>query len=90
MKEDFGQWLKGHRERLGLSLRDVERATEGAVSNAALSQIETGRILNPSLLTAAWLAVVYDLQSGEIMDRARAGIHYSPPPTCPTCGQVVR
>lgn len=88
--EHLGTWLKAKREALGLSLREVERATEGAISNAAISQLETGKVLNPSLLTAAWLGVVYDIPSAEIMDRALAGTHYDPPPTCPTCGQIWR
>jgi transcriptional regulator with XRE-family HTH domain len=88
--ETFGQWLKAQRESLGMSLRDVERATEGAVSNAALSQIESGKIEKPNIVIVAALTAVYGLPSGEVFDRAMAGNSYSPPPTCPTCGQVIR
>lgn len=90
MSETLGQWLKARREELGMSLRDVERATEGVVSNAALSQIETGKIERPSLMAVVHLAAVYALPSDEIFSRALAGKHYEPPMVCPTCGREYR
>lgn len=90
MSEKFGQWLKAQRESLGLTLRDVERITEGHVSNALLSQIENGRVERPSIVVVAHLSAVYALPSGEVFERALAGNRYDPPPTCPTCGQTIR
>lgn len=44
----LGGYLKSVRQSLGMSLRDVEEATEKEVSNAYLSQLETGKITKPS------------------------------------------
>jgi len=89
-KLTFGQWLKARREELGYSLRDVERITEGAISNAALSQIESGKIEKPNIIIVAHLSAAYGLPSGEVFERAMAGNRYEPPPRCPACGQVIR
>lgn len=86
----FGQWLKARREELGMSLRDVERATEGVISNAALCQIESGKIARPNIVIVAHLSAVYGIPSGEVFDRALAGNHYEPPRTCPACGREFR
>ena len=45
---DLGQYLKAARIAQGLSLRDVEEATGKDVSNAYLSQLETGKVRKPS------------------------------------------
>lgn len=45
---NLGDYLKGVRQSLGMSLRDVEEATEKEISNAYLSQLETGKITKPS------------------------------------------
>lgn len=44
----LGDYLKSVRLSLGMSLRDVEEATEKEISNAYLSQLETGKITKPS------------------------------------------
>jgi transcriptional regulator with XRE-family HTH domain len=68
--EGLGRYLKTVRLGLDLSLRDVEEATGKEVSNAYLSQLETGKISKPSphilyaLSTA--LAVPYET----LMERA--------------------
>ena len=61
----LGRYLKNARLGRGLSLRDVEEATGKEVSNAYLSQLETGKIKRPSphvlyALSAA-LAVPYEV-----------------------------
>ena len=61
----LGQYLKTTRVGRGLSLRDVEEATGKEVSNAYLSQLETGKVKKPSphvlyALSAA-LAVPYEV-----------------------------
>lgn len=91
MGESFGQWIKARRQERGLTLRDVERITEGRVSNAALSQIETGKNKNPSVMKCAWLAAAYGLKGDDVLHRATAGD--KPPPAlefCPHCGQLMR
>lgn len=88
--ETFGQWLKARRVERGLTLRDVERITEGRVSNAALSQIETGKVANPSVMTCAWLAAAYGLMGDDVLHRATTGNKPMPAPEfCPHCGQLM-
>lgn len=88
--QTFGQWLKAQREDRGLTLRDVERITEGRVSNAALSQIETGKTTNPGIATCVWLAAAMGLSSTDLLDRATGGNTPPTPDFCPTCGQIIR
>ncbi len=89
MSETLGQWLAERRNALGFSLRDVERVTEAKVSNALLSQIETGHIQRPSAYTLSILAAVYSLDEGEML--RRAGDPNAPPVPilCPTCGRAL-
>jgi transcriptional regulator with XRE-family HTH domain len=91
MSETFGQWLKSRREERGMTLRDVERVTEGRVSNAALSQIETGKTRSPGFTQIVQIAAAYGLMINDVVERARTG--NDPPPTpdfCPHCGQLMR
>lgn len=44
----LGNFIRSKRTARHLTLRDVERITEGGISNAYLSQIETGRVQDPS------------------------------------------
>jgi len=66
----LGGFLKKARQDMKMSLRDVEEATGKEVSNAYLSQLESGKITKPSphilysLSTA--LGVAYD----SLMERA--------------------
>lgn len=46
----LGQYLWDLRIAAGMSLRDVEKASDGKVSNAYLSQLETGKIPSPAIL----------------------------------------
>jgi transcriptional regulator with XRE-family HTH domain len=54
----------------GLSLREVEEATEKAVSNAYLSQLENGKIQKPSPNVLHSLADVYAVPYEALMERA--------------------
>jgi len=56
-KSDLGKCLKLNRESCGLTLRQVEEATE--VSNAYLSQLENGKISRPSANVLYKLATLY-------------------------------
>lgn len=87
----LGPWLKNRREELGLTLRDVERLTEGRVSNPGLSQIESGKVGSPTIATIHQLAAVYAVDFEALCERAIHGTPKPPQPTfCETCGQVVR
>ena len=57
--------LRDRREELRLSLREVERRT--GISNAHLSQIETGKIERPEVSLLFQLANVYDLDLVQLM-----------------------
>jgi transcriptional regulator with XRE-family HTH domain len=67
-KTTLGTLLRGGRERKSLSLRGVERAT--GVSNAYLSQLESGKIRQPSPVVLHKLAELYELPYSTIMERA--------------------
>lgn len=53
----YGEYFKALRESKGLTLREVEKRTD--VSNAYLSQLESGKIKQPSPLTLHKLAQLY-------------------------------
>ena len=51
--------LKEYRSRSGLTLRQVEEST--GISNAYLSQLENGKIKNPSIQTIYALSKLYSV-----------------------------
>lgn len=66
----LGPYLNSVRRGMAMSLRNVEQATGGEVSNAYLSQLESGKVQRPSphilyALSSA-LAVPYE----DLMERA--------------------
>lgn len=65
----LGSYLKSVREGLGITLRDVEEATEKGVSNAYLSQLENGKIARPSPNILHSLAKVYGVSYEKLMER---------------------
>lgn len=67
---ELGKFLKDVRESRGLSLRDVERVTDGKVSNGYLSQLENGGIGKPSAVMLHRLSGAYAVDYGELMERA--------------------
>lgn len=69
-RKSFGIYLKELRVLSGLSLREVEKATNKAVSNAYISQIESGKIETPSPHILDKLAAVYGVPHREIMEAA--------------------
>jgi transcriptional regulator with XRE-family HTH domain len=66
--KSLGQKLRERRDALGLSLREVEKLT--GISNAHLSQIETGKIERPEVSLLFQLAEAYDLDFVELMNQA--------------------
>jgi transcriptional regulator with XRE-family HTH domain len=81
--------LKELRKSRGLSLRDVEAITHCRVSNAYLSQLENGKIKNPSLAIACDLAAAYGTSIEQVADLLRDAPALEPTPVCKTCGQAV-
>jgi len=67
-KTTLGNLLRSGRERKSLSLRAVERGT--GVSNAYLSQLESGKIRQPSPVFLHKLAEIYEMSYATIMERA--------------------
>lgn len=68
--DSLGDYLKTVRLGLKMTLRDVEKATQGDVSNAYLSQIENGKIENPSPHILHSLSQVYQVSYQSLMARA--------------------
>ncbi len=64
----LGDSLKASRNAKKLSLRDVER--EIAISNAYLSQLESGKIRHPSPNVLHKLASLYDVSYRDLMQIA--------------------
>jgi len=89
MNLPLGAYLKAVRESRHLTLRDVERLTEGRVSNAAISQIETGHIKEPSIKVLHLLSGAYAISFTDLCERARVGERpVIEQPTCPMCGRL--
>jgi transcriptional regulator with XRE-family HTH domain len=63
--DEFGEYLKAARIRKELSLRAVE--SEVGISNAYLSQLEQGKIKQPSPNVLYKLSQLYDLSYKEVM-----------------------
>ena len=66
----LGGLLSDLRTAKGLSLRQVEEATDRAVSNAYLSQLEKGKIRKPSPHVLHVLAAVYAVPYEALMEKA--------------------
>jgi transcriptional regulator with XRE-family HTH domain len=64
----LGSSLKTARERKGLTLRSVQDAT--GISNPYLSQIESGKVRQPSPTVLHKLAGLYGLSYAEVMKLA--------------------
>ncbi len=69
-RSDLGSLLADLRTAKGLSLREVEEATDRAVSNAYLSQLEKGKIKKPSPHVLHALADVYAVPYEALMEKA--------------------
>jgi transcriptional regulator with XRE-family HTH domain len=68
MQNKTGEFLKKRREELNLTLRDVQDKT--GISNAYLSQIENGKVVQPTPSTLEKLAKCYDVPYHRLMDLA--------------------
>ena len=66
----FGQFLNDLRKSRGFTLRDVERITDGQISNGYLSQLEKGGIEKPSAMKLHRLASAYAIDYNKLMEHA--------------------
>lgn len=64
---NYGEYFKALREAKGLTLREVEKQTD--VSNAYLSQLESGKIKQPSPITLHKLAQFYEVKYEVLMSK---------------------
>ena len=69
-KTTLGKHLAALRTAAGLSLRQVEDATNKEVSNAYLSQLETAKVQSPSPVVLHKLSELYDLPYATVMELA--------------------
>ncbi len=91
MSESFGDYLRRLRTARQMTLRDVERVTDGAISNAYLSQLEGDKIESPGVVMLHRLAAAYGSDFGAMCERACVATRWMPPPPfCPTCGAMIR
>ncbi len=68
--KELGNYLADIRTAKRMTLRQVEEATDRAVSNAYLSQLENGRINKPSPSILHSLASVYGVPYESLMEKA--------------------
>ena len=66
----LGEYLRSQREGKRMSLREVEDATSGDVSNAYLSQLEHDKITKPSPNILHTLSAVYGVSYATLMEKA--------------------
>lgn len=66
----LGLIIKVARTGMGLSLRAVEEMTDKEISNAYLSQLETGKITKPSPHILYTLSNALDMSYETLMERA--------------------
>ncbi len=64
---DYGSYFKALREAKSLTLREVEKQT--GISNAYLSQLETGKVKQPSPFNLHKLAQLYDVPYETLMEK---------------------
>lgn len=85
MTTAFGPNMKARRVALGLTLRDVEIITNGAISNGYLSQLENGRIKNPSARIVVMLCASYMVSHVDALAWLDAPSSITPPKLCGEC-----
>lgn len=68
MTKTLGKYLQAAREKKGLTLRAVERAT--GISNPYLSQLESGKIKQPSPIMLHKLSELYEVPYSDVLELA--------------------
>jgi transcriptional regulator with XRE-family HTH domain len=84
----LGTYLRSLRSAKGLSLRDVEGKT--GISNAFLSQIESGKVKEPSPVMLYKLAGLYGVPYEAMMERAGYPVPEGERPPARTAQSVFR
>ncbi|HFA49475.1 MAG TPA: XRE family transcriptional regulator [Bacteroidetes bacterium] len=64
---NYGEYLRSIRQQRGLTLREVE--AQAGVSNAYLSQLENGKVKQPSPSNLYKLAELYNVTYEDLMER---------------------
>jgi len=67
---ELGKYLNTIRKDRGFTLRQVQEATNNEVSNAYLSQVETGKVKQPSPNMLHSLAELYSVEYTKLMGLA--------------------
>lgn len=65
--QNYGEYLKALREAAKMTLRDVEKLAD--VSNAYLSQLESGKVKQPSPFTLYKLSEIYGVSYDLLMEK---------------------
>lgn len=66
----LGSTLKARRQELGLSLRDVEKKTDGGISNGYLSLLETDQVKQPSPHHLHMLSSALEMEYARLIELA--------------------
>lgn len=86
----FAEKMKERRLALGFTLRDVEAINEGQISNGYLSQLENGKIKNPSAHVVVALCATYAISFDDALRWLQIPVPIRQPKICGECGQVVK
>jgi transcriptional regulator with XRE-family HTH domain len=65
--DNYGQYFRALRESKAMTLRDVEKMAD--VSNAYLSQLESGKVRQPSPIILHKLAEIYGVSYDLLMEK---------------------
>ncbi len=84
----LGDVLQAARERKGLTLRAVEKTT--GISNAYLSQLESGKIQSPSPVNLHKLSEIYGLSYADVLELAGYPVPSDGEPQAPGSGLKAR
>lgn len=80
--------MRARREKLGLSMRDVEAILNGELSNAYLSQLENGKIKSPSAHVVLMLCAAYGVSHEDALSWLT--LEHGPIPVPKLCGECGR
>jgi transcriptional regulator with XRE-family HTH domain len=72
LDQSFGKYLRGLRKEKGLTLREVE--SKSKISNAYLSQIESGKRGIPTVKVLSKLANAYGVHIADLLEEADTNI----------------